>query len=187
MATASKQSHSWPPTGKVNPSNRSSRTATALHLQTGHQQSWVSGAQGWCRCCWIVLLHVCVGSLQNPEYGRMFWCCDIFSLHLELSIQVVNVCSSVIQNRRAVERLNLIILTPFVLARFGGKKYQCGYAGCLGTVLGKDCTSQSAGRLIHSSGKQTSSRKATSGDRRFKCRCSLLLCKPAGRRQWDGF
>lgn len=44
----------------------------------------------------------------------------------------------------------------------GGKKYQRKDAGCLGTALGKGCTSRGAGKCICSSGKQNSSRKAIS-------------------------
>lgn len=73
MATTSKQSHSCPPTGKVNPSNKYARKAAAFNLQIGHQQSQVSGAQGWCRCFLLSARDLCRNWNTVPYFGGVIF------------------------------------------------------------------------------------------------------------------
>lgn len=78
-----------------------------------------SGAQGWHHL--DRALYGLWGVSAGPGVQSGVLVSGGSCLHPDLLLRVVNVCPSITQHHRAIERLQLVILTPVALAVFGGR------------------------------------------------------------------
>lgn len=140
-----------------------------------------SGAQGWHQLN-RALYGLC-GVSAGPGVHSGVLVSGGSCLHPDLLLRVVNVCPSITQHHRAIERLQLVILTPVALAVFGGRNTNMpGNWWCFFFPFSLEKSVSTSAVLLPGN----SSREALSpgGDAGLGPSCTLPLCSPPSRQQW---